>query len=156
MRCPACGSLEDRVIDSRANDDGTSIRRRRQCEACSERFTTFERLEEPAVVVVKRDGRRVAYDRSKIEAGIRAACKGRPVDEPAIASLTDSVEADLPLQRGEVEAADIGELVLAGLRHLDGVAALRFASVYKSFEELEDFEREIQLLGLDADDSAPA
>ena len=147
MRCPACGSVEDRVVDSRAADDGTSIRRRRQCEQCSNRFTTFERLEESAPMVVKRDGRRDPFDRCKIEIGIRAACKGRPVDEHAITQLALKVEDELPVDKGEVRAAEVGELVLEGLRHLDPVAALRFASVYKAFEEPEDFEREIQLLG---------
>lgn len=153
MRCPACGSMEDRVVDSRAADDGTSIRRRRQCEECSTRFTTFERLEESSPVVLKRDGRRDPFDRCKIEVGVRAACKGRPVDEHAVANLALKVEDQLPVDRGEVRAAQIGELVLEGLRHLDPVAALRFASVYKGFEEPEDFEREIQLLG--GPDGAP-
>lgn len=139
------------MIESRANDDGTSIRRRRQCEDCSNRFTTFERVEEVGLIVVKRDGRRSGFDRSKIEAGVRSACKGRPVDEVAVSRLSTLVEARLPTGKGEVQAAVIGELVLDELRQLDGVAALRFASVYKSFEELEDFEREIQLLGLDSD-----
>ncbi|MHB1138747.1 MAG: transcriptional regulator NrdR [Microthrixaceae bacterium] len=156
MRCPACGALEDRVVDSRAADDGTSIRRRRQCEQCSARFTTFERLEEVPTVVVKRDGRRSPFDRCKIEAGVRSACKGRPVDEAAISALAGQVELRLPTNRGEVEAAQIGELVLDELRRLDPVAAVRFASVYKSFEDPEDFEREIQLLGLPGDDAAAA
>lgn len=147
MRCPACGALEDRVVDSRAADDGTFIRRRRQCESCSARFTTFERLEEVPTVVVKRDGSRDGFDRSKIEAGVRSACKGRPVDEPAITALAVAVEEGLDPVRGEVDAARIGELVLDELRRLDTVAALRFASVYKSFEDPGDFEREIRLLG---------
>lgn len=151
VRCPACGGVEDRVIESRANDDGTSIRRRRQCEHCSNRFTTFERLEEVGLVVVKRDGRRSEFDRAKIEVGVRSACKGRPVDEAAVERLSALVEARLPVSRGEVQAADIGEVVLDELRQVDGVAALRFASVYKSFEELSDFEREITLLGIDSD-----
>lgn len=134
------------MVDSRAADDGTSIRRRRQCEQCATRFTTFERLEDVAPVVVKRDGRRDPFDRSKIEVGVRSACKGRPVDEQAITQLAATVEDRLPTHRGEVEAAQIGELVLDELRRLDPVAALRFASVYKSFEDPEDFEREIQLL----------
>ncbi|MEI7886481.1 MAG: transcriptional regulator NrdR [Actinomycetes bacterium] len=147
MQCPACGALEDRVVDSRAADDGSSIRRRRQCEKCAERFTTFERVEEVLAVVVKRDGRRTPFDRSKVEAGVRSACKGRPVEEAAIAALSAQVEDRLSTTRGEVEAAQVGELVLDELRRLDPVAAVRFASVYKSFEDPEDFEREIQLLG---------
>lgn len=156
MRCPACGALEDRVVDSRAADDGTSIRRRRQCDECSARFTTFERLEEIATVVVKRDGRRVPFDRCKIEDGVRSACKGRPVEESAITALSSQVELRLPTSRGEVDAAQIGELVLDELRVLDPVAAVRFASVYKSFEDPEDFEREVQLLGQPGGDTAPA
>ena len=135
------------MVDSRAADDGTSIRRRRQCEACSVRFTTFERMEEVAPVVVKRDGRRAAFDRSKIESGVRSACKGRPVDERSVTQLSAWVEDQLPTHGGEVSAATIGELVLDGLRKLDPVAALRFASVYKSFQGPQDFEAEIQLLG---------
>ena len=156
MRCPACGALEDRVVDSRAADDGTSIRRRRQCEQCAERFTTFERVEEVLAVVVKRDGRRTPFDRSKIESGVRSACKGRPVEESSISALSALVEDRLSTTRGEVEAAQVGELVLEELRRLDPVAAVRFASVYKSFEDPEDFEREIQLLGQEgpADSSA--
>ncbi len=142
------------MVDSRAADDGTSIRRRRQCEECSARFTTFERLEEVPTIVVKRDGRRVPFDRCKIETGVRSACKGRPVDEAAISALAGQVELRLPTNRGEVEAAQIGELVLDELRGVDAVAAVRFASVYKAFEDPEDFEREIQLLVQPGDDAA--
>jgi transcriptional repressor NrdR len=149
VRCPACGNFEDRVIDSRAADDGSSIRRRRQCEGCSTRFTTFERLEESAPAVIKRDGRRVPFDRAKIESGVRAACKGRPIDEAAVKGMALSVEDVLPAHRGEIEAAAIGEVILEGLRRLDPVAAVRFASVYKSFEDPADFGREIALLGGD-------
>ena len=147
MRCPACGALEDRVVDSRAAEDGTSIRRRRQCDECSTRFTTFERLEEATPTVIKRDGRREPFDPAKIEGGIRSACKGRPVDEAAIQALVGTVEDALPQHRGEIEAATVGEMVLEGLRQLDQVAAVRFASVYKSFEDPADFGREILLLG---------
>lgn len=134
-------------MDSRASEDGTSIRRRRQCERCSARFTTFERIEEVAPVVVKRDGRRVPFDRSRIEQGVLAACKGRPVDEQAVAALVARVEDRLGVHGGVVESAQIGALALEELRELDGVAAVRFASVYKSFQDPEDFEREVQLLG---------
>lgn len=157
MRCPACGSLEDRVVDSRAADDGTSIRRRRQCIECSTRFTTFERLEEVGPIVIKRDGRREPFDRLKVESGIRAACKGSPVDEAALLVLATSVEERFLAQRGDVEAAAIGEAILEGLRQLDPVAAVRFASVYKSFEDPADFGREILLLGGANDEpSAPS
>lgn len=142
------------MVDSRTSDDGTSIRRRRQCEQCASRFTTFERLEEVAPVVLKRDGRREPFDRCKIEVGVRSACKGRPVDEHAIEALAAAVEDRLPTHRGEVQADQVGELVLDELRRLDPVAALRFASVYKSFEDPEDFEREIQLLGGSSEEPA--
>ncbi|HTO01822.1 MAG TPA: transcriptional regulator NrdR, partial [Microthrixaceae bacterium] len=134
MRCPACGALDDKVIDSRAGDDGTVIRRRRQCEECSARFTTFERLEEVPTFVIKRDGRRLPFDRSKIESGVRSACKGRPVDESAIAALAIRVEHRVSLDHCDVQAGAVGEMVLSELRDLDQVAAVRFASVYKSFE----------------------
>lgn len=119
------------------------------------RFTTFERLEEVSPMVVKRDGRREPFERSKIENGIRAACKGRPVSEDAIQALAASVEDALPAHRGEMDAAAIGELILEGLRQLDPVAAVRFASVYKSFEDPADFGREILLLGGGDDASSP-
>ena len=146
MQCPACGAVENRVVDSRAADDNTAIRRRRLCEACETRFTTFERVEELPLLVVKRDGRREPLERSKLEAGVRAACKGRPVGEADIAELVSSVEDHVRLLGGEVESARIGALLLEGLRPLDGVAAVRFASVYKGFEGPEDFEAELRLL----------
>lgn len=135
------------MVESRAADDGSSIRRRRQCDACATRFTTFERLEAALPVVVKRDGRREQFDREKVEAGVVAACKGRPVDAAQVAALLVAVEAGLPSHGGAVDAAQIGEAVLGRLRGLDSVAALRFASVYKSFDDPTDFEREIRLLG---------
>ncbi len=144
------------MVDSRAADDGTCIRRRRQCLDCSTRFTTFERLEEVAPVVVKRDGRRVPFERAKVENGVRAACKGRPVSDLDIETLASAVEDELRERRGEIEAADIGELILERLRQLDPVAAVRFASVYKSFEDLADFEREILLLDGSGDDPSTA
>jgi transcriptional repressor NrdR len=148
--------MEDRVVDSRSADDGTSIRRRRQCERCAGRFTTFERIEEVAPVVVKRDGRRVPFDRGRIEAGVRSACKGRPVDESAVTALVARVEDRLGVHGGEVESAQIGALALEELRRLDGVAAVRFASVYKSFQDPGDFEREVQLLGGAPDPPEPS
>jgi len=116
------------------------------CEVCGSRFTTFERVEEAPLLVVKRDGRREPLERSKLELGVRAACKGRPVDSEAIAELVSQVEDNIRLLGGEVESARIGALLLEGLRPLDSVAAVRFASVYKSFEGPEDFEAELRLL----------
>ena len=146
MRCPICGSIENRVVDSRSADRDEAIRRRRLCEGCSERFTTFERVEEQQLSVVKRDGRIEPFDRLRVEAGIRAACKGRPVSEEDLDSLVHDIEEGVRMLGGEVETARIGALALEGLRPLDGVAAVRFASVYKGFENPGDFEAEIRLL----------
>jgi transcriptional repressor NrdR len=150
MRCPACGSSDDKVIDSRQADDGSSIRRRRVCIACERRFTTFERVEEAALVVTKRSGERVPFDRSKITAGIRAAAKGRPVDAEdgaAADELASTIEDALRLDgRSDVTSEEVGRAVLDHLRELDAVAAVRFASVYLGFDDLADFEREVTLL----------
>ena len=150
MRCPACGSSDDKVIDSRQADDGSSIRRRRVCISCERRFTTFERVEEAALVVVKRSGERVPFDRSKITSGIRAAAKGRPVDADdgtTADELASGIEDALRLDgRSEVTSEEVGRAVLEQLRELDAVAAIRFASVYLGFDDLEDFEREVTLL----------
>ncbi|MDP1819950.1 MAG: transcriptional regulator NrdR [Acidimicrobiales bacterium] len=150
MRCPACGSFDDKVIDSRQADDGSSIRRRRACIACARRFTTFERVEEAPLVIVKRSGERVPFDRTKITAGVRAAAKGRPVeanDGVAIDDLASAIEDGLRLDgRGEATSEEVGRAVLEHLRELDPVAAIRFASVYLGFDDLADFEREVTLL----------
>lgn len=134
------------MVDSRAAEDGSTIRRRRQCEHCATRFTTFERIGEVSLVVVKRDGRREPYDRAKVRSGLESACKGRSIDASVLDSLLATVEDRLAVRGGEVESAQVGALVLEELRRLDGVAAVRFASVYKGFQGPEDFEREIQLL----------
>ena len=150
VRCPGCGSFDDKVIDSRQADDGSSIRRRRVCVACERRFTTFERVEEAPLVVTKRSGDRVPFDRAKIVAGIRAAAKGRPVDAEdgaAVDELASAVEDGLRLEgRAEVSSEEIGRAVLERLREADQVAAIRFASVYLGFDDLADFEREVTLL----------
>ena len=150
VRCPACGSFDDKVIDSRQADDGTSIRRRRVCVACERRFTTFERVEEAPLLVTKRSGDRVPFDRAKIAAGIRAAAKGRPVDADdgeAVDELASVVEDSLRLEgRSEVTSEEVGRAVLERLREADPVAAIRFASVYLGFDDLADFEREVTLL----------
>lgn len=151
MRCPACGSLRDKVIDSRQTDDGTSIRRRRQCEGCSGRFTTFERLEEVPLQVRKRSGETEPWDASKVAAGVSAACKSRPVEPTQIATLVAEVEDELRASGREVDTDQIGLAVLTRLRVLDEVAAVRFASVYKGFDTISDFEREINLLQQGAD-----
>lgn len=147
VRCPGCGSLDDKVVDSRQADDGSTIRRRRQCLQCGRRFTTFERLEDVALVVLKRSGGREPFDRAKVVAGVQAAAKGRPVDDLAVEQVAVTVEDALRLDgRAEVTSEDVGRAVLEHLRDLDAVSAVRFASVYKSFEDPSDFEREISLL----------
>lgn len=146
MRCPACGTLRDRVVDSRQTEDGRSIRRRRECETCGGRFTTFERIETATVQVRKREGDVEPFDASKVAAGVSAACKSRPVDPGQIAVLVADVEDALRSMGKEVTSDEVGLEVLLRLRALDEVAAVRFASVYKGFDTISDFEREIRLL----------
>ncbi len=134
------------MIDSRTADDGVAIRRRRECLSCGRRFTTYERLEEAPLVVIKRSGQRMAFDRQKIVAGIRAAGKNRPVSMEALDALGAEIEESLRLEGPEVTTEQIGRAVLDRLRDLDEVAYLRFVSVYKGFEDLTDFEREVVLL----------
>lgn len=143
MRCPGCGVDDDKVVDSRASEEGAAIRRRRECLDCGQRFTTYERVEEVAVVVVKGDGTRQPFDRDKVSAGVRLAATGRPVDTPAIEALAADVEEEARLIGPDVTSEKVGILVLERLRDLDQVAALRFASVYKGFDDLADFAREI-------------
>jgi transcriptional repressor NrdR len=150
MRCPACGSFDDKVVDSRQADDGTSIRRRRACIECGRRFTTFERLEEVSLVVVKRSGHREPFEREKVAAGIRLAAKGRPIEADGGATLDaliTAVEDAVRIEGGpEVTSEVVGRAVLEQLREVDPVAAIRFASVYLGFDDLADFEREVTLL----------
>lgn len=146
MRCPSCGDLRDRVVDSRQTEDGRSIRRRRECETCGGRFTTFERVETALVQVRKRSGEVEGFDASKVAAGVSAACKSRPVDPGQIAILVADVEDALRSMGKEVTSDEVGLEVLLRLRALDEVAAVRFASVYKGFDTISDFEREIRLL----------
>jgi transcriptional repressor NrdR len=147
VRCPACGSFDDKVVDSRQAEDGRSIRRRRQCLACASRFTTFERVEASALMVVKRSGRRELFDPTKITAGVLSAVKARQVDEADIEALAVGVEEELRLESGsETTSERVGRAVLERLYELDAVAAVRFASVYKGFDDPADFERELTLL----------
>jgi transcriptional repressor NrdR len=150
MRCPACGSFDDKVVDSRQADDGLSIRRRRACMTCDRRFTTFERVEEAPLIVTKRSGERVPFDRAKVAAGVRAAAKGRPAEDEgnkAADDLAAAVEDALRLDgRSDVSSEEVGRLVLERLREVDQVAAIRFASVYLGFDDPADFEREVTLL----------
>jgi transcriptional repressor NrdR len=153
MRCPACASLDDKVVDSRQADDGLAIRRRRECLGCGRRFTTFERVDEVGLVVVKRSGAREPFRRGKIVAGVRAAAKNRPVGPEQLEGLAADVEEALRLEGSEVSSARVGAIVLERLRALDEVAYVRFASVYKSFEGPGDFEQEV--LALSQSDPPP-
>jgi len=146
VRCPACRADDTKVVDSRTAQDGAAIRRRRLCPSCQYRFTTFERMEEAPLVVTKRSGQRVPFDRAKIVSGVRAAAKGRPVSEEEMENLAIDVEDAMRLDGPEVTSAHVGVAVLDALRHLDEVAYLRFASVYKGFDDAADFERELTLL----------
>ena len=146
VRCPGCTSVDDKVIDSRTADDGAAIRRRRECLGCGRRYTTYERLEEAPMVVVKRSGQRTPFDRHKIVAGIRAAAKNRPVSDDELEALGVEIEETLRLEGPDVTTEQIGRAVLDRLRDVDEVAYLRFVSVYKGFEDLTDFEREVVLL----------
>ncbi len=144
MRCPYCRHPDSRVVDSREADEGSIIRRRRQCQECGRRFTT---VEEPVLAVVKRSGVVEPFSREKIIAGVRKACQGRPVDDDAIALLAQRVEEAVRARgQAEVPSQEIGLAILGPLRELDEVAYLRFASVYRAFESLEDFEAEIAAL----------
>ena len=146
MRCPVCGSLDDKVVDSRLADDGAAIRRRRECLGCNRRFTTFERVDEVPFVVVKRSGEREPFDRTKVAAGIRAAAKNRPVTDEQVEAVTAEIEDSLRVEGTDVSSERIGVAVLGRLRSLDEVAYVRFASVYKDFDDARDFEREVGLL----------
>jgi transcriptional repressor NrdR len=146
VRCPTCSRLDDKVVDSRLADDGGAIRRRRECLGCGRRFTTYERLEEVVLVVVKRSGQREPFDRAKVVAGVRAAAKNRPITADAMEALANDVEEQARLDGPEVSSQQVGRAVLEGLRTLDAVAYVRFASVYKGFVDIGDFEREVGLL----------
>lgn len=147
MRCPFCGTEEDKVIETRMSKDGGEIRRRRECAGCDRRYTTYERIEESMPLVVKADGRREPFDRAKIEHGIRAAVAKRPVSRDQIAALALDVERELgELGVTELPSRDIGERVLRRLRALDPVAYVRFASIYRDFRDLEGFVKELDSL----------
>ncbi|MCK5539508.1 MAG: transcriptional repressor NrdR [Deltaproteobacteria bacterium] len=145
MKCPFCGFPEDKVIDSRIAKDQSAIRRRRECLSCNRRFTTFERVEINLPLVIKRDQGRVAYDRQKVENGIRKACEKRPVSQDQIEELVNDLEQVLR-EKGEKEVAVayIGEHIMAALKNLDEVAYIRFASVYRQFKDINEFMHELQ------------
>ncbi len=140
MRCPQCGNEEDKVVDSRAVRDGRAVRRRRECLVCQNRFTTYEALETRPVLVIKRSGERVAYHRSKVIVGVTKACEKRPVPLEEIEMIVDRVEERLAGSgRREVDSEDVGRTVLDELRQVDEVAYIRFASVYRSFQSVDEF-----------------
>ena len=144
MKCPFCGHPDDRVIDSRASNAGDVIRRRRECEACAKRFTTYERLEYVLPTVVKKDGRREPFDRKKIVMSLTVACTKRPVASEKIESMADAIERELDGgEQREIPSATLGERVMAMLRNVDEVAYVRFASVYKSFRDIDEFAAEL-------------
>ncbi|HEY7477387.1 MAG TPA: transcriptional regulator NrdR [Actinomycetota bacterium] len=146
MRCPWCDADDDRVVDSRPADAGGAIRRRRECHACGRRFTTYERIEEVGLVVRKRTGLKEPFDRQKVEAGIRKALAGRPVSNLQIDQIVDRIELRLRRRGPEITSRQVGTEVLAALQRVDEVAYLRFASVYKDFQAITDFERELDLM----------
>jgi len=147
MRCPQCGDRETRVVDSRDLDDAATIRRRRECAACSARFTTHERVEAARLVVVKRDGTRQEFDRDKLAVGLRKALTRRPVPDDAAERAADAIESELRAGgQTEIPSSRIGALAMERLRGIDQIAYIRFASVYQSFDDLEDLKREVDSL----------
>ena len=150
MRCPHCGSLDDKVIESRTLANGDAIRRRRECTLCSYRFTSYERTEDKQFMVIKRRGRREPFDRAKLERGVNRALEKRPVSQMSMESLVNEIEdqaAMLGKVNHEIDAATIGDLALEKLGNLDKVAYIRFASVYRHFENLDEFVHEIKKVG---------
>lgn len=147
MVCPFCSHPENKVVDSRESEDGKTTRRRRECANCGKRFTTYERVENPDVLVVKKNGRRELFDRDKIRTGAIKACEKRPVSADQIEKLVDEVESEI---RGagitEVASKKIGQIVMRLLKKIDKVAYIRFASVYREFADLTDFEKELKIL----------
>lgn len=147
MRCMYCGNTDSKVVDSRSTEDGTAIRRRRECLNCGKRFTTYEKVESVPIIVVKKDKSRQSFDREKLERGILSACANRPVPLQTIDSMIDEIEGTLHNSlRREVASDKIGEMVMERLRGIDEVAYVRFASVYKHFKDIETFQEELKKL----------
>lgn len=147
MRCPQCGTRDSRVVDSRDLDEAATVRRRRECTACSARFTTYERIEAARLVVVKRDGTRQEFDRDKLASGLAKALTRRPVADDAAERAADQIEAELRSSGlSEIPSSRIGAMAMDKLRAIDHIAYIRFASVYQSFEDLEDLKREVDSL----------
>ncbi|MCY3599735.1 MAG: transcriptional regulator NrdR [Gemmatimonadetes bacterium] len=148
MQCPGCNHMEARVVDSRTSRGGRAIRRRRECLSCGERFTTYEQVEEEPLLVMKRDGGSETYDRGKLLESVRVACTKRPVSNREIESLVDEIEQRLAAaDQRDVASLRLGELVMEGLRALDQVAYVRFASVYRNFQDTTEFMEEVRQLG---------
>ncbi|HZW98322.1 MAG: transcriptional repressor NrdR [Clostridiaceae bacterium] len=155
MRCPRCGHPDDKVIDSRPTDDGISIRRRRECMSCQERFTTYERIENMSLMVIKKDGSRQPFDRNKLINGILKSCEKRPVSIQQITKIVDTIERQQENSlRREVSTRELGERVLQQLRNVDEVAYIRFASVYREFNDINSFFVEINSLTSEAEDDS--
>ncbi len=147
MRCPKCGNQDDKVIDSRASKEGSTIRRRRECLKCEHRFTTYEEIEHEGLVVVKRDGRREQFSKEKLLSGVKKACQKRPISPKAIEDLVEKIVDEITDKYdGEVPGMAIGERVMEGLRELDEVAYVRFASVYRRFQEATEFVQAVKKL----------
>jgi transcriptional repressor NrdR len=147
MRCPHCGYLEDKVVDSRPSQDGRAIRRRRECLKCGERFTTYEYVEQSSLTVIKSDRRHEPFDKTKILHGLKLACNKRPVTAEQMQTLADEVEAHFQSSgKSEVASRDIGEYVIERLRKLDEIAFVRFASVYRKFQDKQEFLEELKKL----------
>ncbi len=145
MKCPFCGHENTRVIDSRPADDNNSIRRRRVCDECDKRFTTYEKVETIPIIIIKKDNNRETYDRSKIEAGILRACHKRPVSAARISQIVDEVETSIfSYEDKEIPSSIIGELIMGKLKELDAVAYVRFASVYREFKDVNTFMDELK------------
>ena len=157
MKCPFCNEDNTRVVDSRPADDNSSIRRRRMCDACGKRFTTYEKVETIPLVVIKKDRSREEYDRSKIEAGVMRACYKRPIPVQKINELVDSVETELfNREEREIESKDIGEIVMDRLKDLEAVAYVRFASVYREFKDVNTFMDELKNIELNGSSNRKA
>jgi len=147
VKCPFCGSIEDKVIDSRTSKEGDAIRRRRECLKCAKRFTSYERVEDMVPVVVKKDGRREPFDRQKVLTGLKKACEKRPIGTVVLDGVTDSIEKKLVgLGAKEVNSTWIGEEVMSALKELDKVAYVRFASVYRQFKDINELMNEVKTL----------
>jgi transcriptional repressor NrdR len=151
MKCPFCGHLEDKVVDSRLSTDGEAIRRRRECERCGKRFTSYERVEEIMPMVVKKDGRREPFDRLKVLSGLKKACEKRPISMDTLVKVADEIEKKLlEVAEKEIPSRAIGEEIMKRLHELDEVAYVRFASVYREFKDINEFMKELKdLLGPD-------